>query len=155
MTKVNYDIDYTELDDEDFDLWMNCCSEVAGENDLITHQEFESYWDTLSETYHDQICERFHYEKLKGKRTVGIGEVDVYEITDEGALNFFKRYENRNHLRMFIKEVFKLDNAFAVSPDNGIGYVIHGDVQKCKDYLTDLSKIILSAKECEDDLHIQ
>ncbi len=132
-------VDCFDLDYDDFDIWSHCLKEIVTEKDDIPEIVIEGKIDVYSELYHDEILNLYNYEKIPCKKVVGIGKVDVYEVTEEGALKFFKQYENRNHLRVQgIKEIYKLSSAFAISPDIGMGYVIHGDISKCKDYMSDM-----------------
>lgn len=142
--QVDYDIDFFSLSDDDFTSWLDCVKEVVSENDLVPSREIEEDIGRYSELYYDQICERFHFHTQRlGKTLRKLRNIDVYEVSDSGAVNFFKNYDSRFAMQMDLKAIYKLDSAFAFCPDKGLGYTIHGNVSKCKenvDILTFLYK---------------
>jgi hypothetical protein len=140
---IDYTVDYTELDSDDFTVWSDCVYEVCLSKGDISVNDVHRRFDVYSELYHESICELYHYEMLKKNKALGIGKLEVFEVTSDGTLNQYKSYANRNHLRMDIAKILKLDSAFAIN-NQGIGYVIHGNINACKEQLNSLSELIRS-----------
>lgn len=138
MNKINYNIDLDSLTLEEFSEFMEYIDELAYE-DGQTKEEIIDNQDLNSERYYIKACERYHYHNLKIGRTLrSVTDLDLYEVTDEGQVNFIKHYKDRNYLTRDLNFVYNLDSAFVFSPSKSLGYVIHGDVSKCTDYLTTL-----------------
>jgi hypothetical protein len=149
MSKVNYDIDFDSLSPEEFSYFLDCVDEAAVE-DGCTKEEILNNQDILLDRYKDEACEKYHFGNQKlGKTLRCLQNIDVYEVTESGAINFFNKYTSRFHMSMDLKKIYKLDSAFAFCPDKALGYVIHGNVSKAKEYLDTL---IFLYKEREQNL---
>lgn len=135
MSKVNYDLDIDEMSPEEFSFFMDCVDEAAVE-DGRTREEILNNQDSHMEWYWDEACRLYHFRNQKlGKTLSGLQNVDVYEVTESGAINFFATYDSRLHMSMNLDKIYRLDSAFAFCPDKALGYVIHGDVSKAKEHL--------------------
>jgi hypothetical protein len=146
MYKVDYDLDIDTLSPEDFDYFCTCVEEAAYE-DGCTKAEVLNNMDTHISWYFDKACEKFHFHNRKlGKVLRSLQNIDVYEVTKEGQCNYYKTYDSRFHMSMEINKIYNLQSAFAFCPEKGIGYVIHGNISECKDYL---STMIFLYKERE------
>jgi hypothetical protein len=135
MNKVNYDLDIDSMNAEEFSYFMNCVDEAAAEAGHTKHEILHNQ-DIFMEQYNDEACEKYHFGSQKiGKTLRGLQNIDVYEVTDSGAVNYFNTYSSRFHISMNLKKIYKLYSAFAFCPEKGLGYVIHGDVCKAKESL--------------------
>lgn len=149
MSKVNYDLDIDMMSLEDFSYFMDCVDEVAIE-DGRTKDELCNNQDLHIEWYWDKSCERYHFGNQKlGKTLRGLQNIDVYEVSDSGQVNYFATYESRLHMSMNLDKIYKLHSAFAFCPEKGLGYVIHGNVQECKDHIKTLEFLYQSDDDKE------
>ncbi len=138
MTKVDYDIDLDILNLEDYSFFMDCVDEAAYE-DGRSKEEIIDNQDLHSERYYDKACEKYHFHNQKiGKTLRALQDLDVYEVTEDGQVNFHRSFRSRQHLGMFLDGIYKLHSAFAFCPKKALGYVIHGNVQKCKEHVNTL-----------------